>query len=61
MQYTKKQLAHLVPVILEARSTVRIFLLKADLSLIYFGTMVHILGPLSECLPKVTVLNLGKT
>ena len=62
----KKQLAHLVSVSLEARSTVRIFLLKADivgLSLIYFGTMAHILGPiyLIECLPKVTVLNLGKT
>ena len=66
MRYTKKQLAHLVSVSIEARSTVRMFLLKADivgLSLIYFGTMAHILGPiyLSECLPKVTVLNLGKT
>ena len=45
----KKQLAHLVSMSIEARSTVWIFLLKADivgLSLIYFGTMAHILGPI---------------
>ena len=39
--------------------------LKDDMdvsSLTFLGTIAHILGPiyLSECFPKVTVLNLGK-